>query len=47
MITHDNLQRIEVDYKADKTLHLYASLIDNDKINQQSIPMHLESGGGR
>lgn len=47
MITHDNLQRIEVDYKADKVLHLYASLIDNEKILQQSIPMHLESGEGK
>ena len=47
MITHDNLQRIEIDYQADKVLHLYASLIDNEKILQQSIPLHLESGAGR
>lgn len=47
MITHDNLQRIEVEYRADKVYHLYASLIDNDKIVQQSIPLHLESGEGR
>ena len=47
MITHDNLQRIEVEYRADKVYHLYASLIDNDKVVQQSIPLHLESGAGR
>lgn len=47
MITYDNLQRIEVDYQTDKVLHLSASLIDIDKILQQNIPLHLDSGEGR
>ena len=47
MITHDNLQRIEVDYKAEKVFHLNALLFDRKQMIAKDIPLHLSGGEGR
>ncbi len=47
MITHDDLQRIEVDYYAQMVHHLNVLLLDCNRIVAQGISLHLASGEGR
>lgn len=46
MLTYDNLQRIQVDYKADKILHLTVKICSKSKIIADGIKIHLQSGDG-
>jgi len=47
MVTRGGLQRVEVDYSAEKVFHLNLMLLDSDKTIAKDIPLHLSSGNGR
>ena len=47
MVTHDDLQRIVVDYRTEKVFHLNVLLLAGEQIIAENIPLHLPGGEGR